>query len=146
MNEAKASRHFLVRVDRDSRARYAGENFIQLDLTAFTVYREANYGRLREEMASLQDLCVQPGDRDFYLNGIISYGQEQVYKQNVCFNKVSIGGYEDTSSHSAQDTIWIQSYCGRNMGDVRYRLIIPPRSTNGTTCRSSGWRIWPSTR
>lgn len=79
-----------------------GSSFISFDLNSFSIYRPTfkyNLGanRLAGEFSMLQDLCVRPGNNNYCFDGVLCDGQTKRYVQNVSFEKLSIGAYEDTN-------------------------------------------------
>jgi len=85
--------------------------------------------RLAGEFAALHDLCVKPGNNYYSFDGLLCDGQTKRYIQNVFFEKLSIGAYEDTSIPTVGSKIWIQSIRGAKTKTHRdgawYRLGTP---------------------
>ena len=75
------------------------------------------------EMVQLHEIADRNSDT-FYFDGILSYGQIRRSVQNVPFEILSIGGYEDTGMHTIGKNLWIQSILGGKC-DVWYRLQTP---------------------
>ena len=111
---------------------YEGAEFTSFDLQDFSIYRPPRdsregrvWNKLSGEFAGLQDLCVKKGNHSIlYFDGIITDGLTQHYVQDVAFETLSIGGYEDLSTHTAYPDTWIQSFVGaqERSGGVWYRL------------------------
>lgn len=111
-----------------------GSSYTSFELSSFSIYRPTfkyNPGanRLAGEFAMLQDLCVRPGNNNYCFDGVLCDGQTKRYVQNVPFEKLSIGAYEDTNIPTVGSNIWIQSIRGAKAKTHRdgawYRLRTP---------------------
>ena len=113
---------------------FGEEQFTSIKLEDFVIYRPSSgVGRGSDaEFAGLQDLCVKDAADTFYLfDGILRAENErgrstQYYVEKVPFENLSIGGYEDMSVFSVEDTIWIQSKSGET-NQVWYQLCNPAK-------------------
>ncbi|KAL9030476.1 MAG: hypothetical protein Q9196_001420 [Gyalolechia fulgens] len=116
-------------------------DFISVDLEDFSVYRphqtfSRKFSRIlgsvvsektrANELVSLHDLNSRHSD-SFIFNGTICFGdngEHQRYVQQVSFENLSIGGYEDTNLHTVGHDIWLQSVAGK-ASNIWYRLRRP---------------------
>ena len=78
---------------------------------------------LANELVSLNEIN-ENGVKYFYFDGVICYAGRQRYVQNVPFEILSIGGYEEPERSTVGPYIWIQSIEGTT-SDVWYRLKDP---------------------
>lgn len=78
---------------------------------------------LANELVSLNEIN-ENGVKQFYFDGIICYAGRQKYVQEVPFEILSIGGYEEPERSTVGPYIWIQSIQG-TMFDVWYCLKTP---------------------
>ncbi|KAL9603696.1 MAG: hypothetical protein Q9219_001015 [cf. Caloplaca sp. 3 TL-2023] len=119
------------------------DSFISVDLEDFRIYRphktfprkESKISKIdpsllekpgANELVSLNELNSRSNDY-FFLDGTICFGyncESQRSVQQVCFETLSIGGYEDTGLHTVGWDIWLQSVAGKS-SDIWYRLKRP---------------------
>ena len=74
-------------------------------------------------MVSLHEIN-EWGVRGFFLDGIIWFGGEKRYVENVPFETLSIGGYGEMDRPVVPSDLWIQSFEGKR-SNVWYRLRKP---------------------
>lgn len=77
------------------------------------------------ELVSLNELNER-SKSFFLLDGNICYGETKKYIQRIPFESLSIGEYDNLSSHTVGKNIWIQSIAGKSRG-VWYYLSTPTK-------------------
>lgn len=116
--------------------------FIEADLETFSIYRPHKAinravarkvtgptkvnkveKTLSNEFVSLHEINDR-GEKYWFFDGVICYGNQRRYLQRIPFEILSIGGYEDTSLHTIGSDIWIQSIQSQK-ADIWYRLKSP---------------------
>ncbi|KAL9000892.1 MAG: hypothetical protein Q9169_000647 [Polycauliona sp. 2 TL-2023] len=136
-------RHVLKEILEEDEATSSGlaeDDFVSVNLEAFSIYRPHQVSARREskigssglkekprsgELVSLQDLHDR--NPSFCFDGILRFGrdsQRTEYLQGVPFETLSIGGYEDTGLATVGPDIWLQSFAGKASG-IWYRLQSP---------------------
>ncbi|KAL8938525.1 MAG: hypothetical protein Q9216_003855 [Gyalolechia sp. 2 TL-2023] len=116
-------------------------DFISVDLDNFSVYRPHEIYSKRpskildsamsekpraNELASLHELNGRRSD-SFLFDGTVIFGDNDEHKryvQQVSFENLSIGSYEDTDVHTVGRDIWLQSVAGKS-SNIWYRLRFP---------------------
>lgn len=77
------------------------------------------------ELVSLNELNER-SNSFFLFDGTLCYGVTKKYIQSVPFEFLSIGEYDNLSSHTVGKNIWIQSIAGKSRG-IWYCLRIPTK-------------------
>ena len=80
------------------------------------------------ELVSLNELNGHRSD-SFLLDGTLQFGpngQQRRYIQQIPFDILSIGGYEDTTLHTVGPDLWLQSIAGKT-SNIWYRLKRPAK-------------------
>lgn len=116
-------------------------DFISIDLEDFSIYRPHQVFRGRSnrilnselsekarsnELVSLYELNSRSSD-SFLLDGTLCFGQNgenRRYVQQVSFEILSIGAYEDITLHTVGPRIWLQSIAGK-ASNIWYQLRSP---------------------
>ncbi|KAL8840214.1 MAG: hypothetical protein Q9170_001421 [Blastenia crenularia] len=129
----------VVEAEADS-SDASSDDFISIDLEDFSIYRpHKSYSRTpgkilesgllegprANELVSLHELNGRVSDC-FILDGTLAFdknGVQRRYVQQIAFETLSIGGYEE-NSHTVGPDIWLQSVAG-NASNVWYRLRRP---------------------
>ncbi|KAG4026576.1 hypothetical protein MFRU_039g00540 [Monilinia fructicola] len=109
--------------NKDStRALEAQGDFVEFDLTGFSVYLPDTslYGW---ELRGLQDLASKAGHSCFLFDGILSADNVRHYVQSVPFRICSIGNYGEEFD-DVDGAIWLQSDLNTRT-DIYYRLKTP---------------------
>ncbi|KAI9787643.1 MAG: DNA methyltransferase Dim-2 [Geoglossum umbratile] len=110
--------------DNGRRQRQNTDEFNQIELHSFSIYRPESKNTQSGELAPLHFLCAKSANNDYYFDGILADGSNRRYVEKVPFNVLSIGNYLDTSLHTVGDQIWIQSsYCKGK--EIWYQLREP---------------------
>ena len=86
------------------------------------------------EMVQLHEIANRNSSGIFYFDGVLCCRESKRYVQRVPFTILSIGGYEDASIHTVNQSIWIQSTLGEKCGvwycpktpAVEYRRFYEP--------------------
>lgn len=109
-----------------------GDAFVEADLEDFVIYRpykkrstkgSATEIPLANELVSLHEINEARVNK-FFFDGVITYSGRQRYVQEVPFELLSIGGYEEPERSTVGPYLWIQSIEGTE-SDVWYRLKTP---------------------
>ncbi|KAL8721753.1 MAG: hypothetical protein Q9225_001651 [Loekoesia sp. 1 TL-2023] len=118
-------------------------DFISIDLEDFSIYRphqvfsgrsnrilnsELSEKARSNELVSLHELNSRNSD-SFLLDGTLCFGHNggnRRYVQQVSFETLSIGAYEDITLHTVGPHIWLQSVAGQG-SNIWYRLRSPAR-------------------
>jgi DNA (cytosine-5)-methyltransferase 1 len=100
-----------------------GDEFLELELSEFSIYLPGTTMYHGLEMRGLQDLATRTANSCYCFDGVLSWGKSKAYVQNVFFDICSIGRY-GKEFDSIGDQIWIQSKHNHRK-DVYYRLKTP---------------------
>jgi DNA (cytosine-5)-methyltransferase 1 len=104
--------------------RQNNDEFNQIELHNFSIYRPESKNTQSGELAPLHFLCAKSANNDYYFDGILVDGNSRRYVEKVPFEVLSIGNYLDTSLHTVGDQIWIRS-SQYNRREVWYQLKEP---------------------
>ncbi|KAH0562094.1 hypothetical protein GP486_003210 [Trichoglossum hirsutum] len=107
-----------------SRKRQKNDEFHQIELHGFSIYRPESKNTQSGELAPLHFLCARSANNDYYFDGILVDENSRRYVEKVPFTVLSIGNYLDTSLHTVGDQIWIRS-SQYNRREVWYQLKEP---------------------
>ncbi|KAH0538515.1 hypothetical protein FGG08_004902 [Glutinoglossum americanum] len=89
--------------------RQGNDEFNQIELQNFSIYRPESKNTQSGELAPLHFLCARSANNDYYFDGILVDENSRRYVEKVPFKVLSIGNYLDTSLHTVGDQIWIRS-------------------------------------
>lgn len=99
-----------------------GADYIEFDITDFSIYRAEDAGRnVGGEMSELQYLPIKnPGNasKPWYFDGVLTFRGAKRYVQAVPFKLCSVGNYEEEFC-TVGGEIWIQSVLNKDT-DVYY--------------------------
>lgn len=98
-----------------------GHDYISFDLSQFTFYRKSSE---TIELVQLSALKTKPRCDDLFMCGIVSFEGAKFKLEGVQFSELSIEGYDDLSSHSIANSIWLQTSQAKTR-NVYYRLTTP---------------------
>lgn len=105
--------------------KHTSDEHMIFELDHFSVYRPPESKRHGNELAPLHKLNAEAGFGELMVDGVLSYGKEKRYVQDVRFKLMSVEGYgkEDTASPSPNITICIQSrQSARHSYQIWYQL------------------------
>ncbi|KAL3426131.1 cytosine-specific methyltransferase [Phlyctema vagabunda] len=99
------------------------QDFVQIELSDFTVYLPPKNTHHPYEMRPLDHLASRTGSSVFLFDGFLSIGQKRHYVEGVPFEICSLGNY-GKDHHCVGDQIWIQSRLNKT-NDIYYHLNAP---------------------
>ncbi|KAH8661624.1 hypothetical protein BGZ60DRAFT_530574 [Tricladium varicosporioides] len=119
----KAEDTKLGREESPESSHLEGSDYVEIELSNFSVYLPEGAHNYSFELRPLQHLWAKMGVSSFLFDGILSVGKAQYYVQAVPFQICSIGNYGE-ELHTVGGNIWLQSYYNSDT-NVYYKLKSP---------------------